>query len=78
MNIPQKAESIIKFWFKSLTTDKFYFDSSLFKTWFFKNEEFDSQVRKFYEDDVAKAILGDYSDWKQNPYSTLSLVVLLD
>lgn len=46
--------------------------------WFGYNPKLDLQIKHHYLEDVIKASLGDYDDWKEVPENRLALIILLD
>ena len=66
--IPEKAQSILDFWFKETAAEK------RFK----KDEIFDKTIRDKFLNDYELASQNEYDDWQDQPMSALALVLLFD
>lgn len=49
-----------------------------FKLWFDGTPEIDADIREKFSTDVEAAIAGKYDEWKDEKYSALALILLLD
>ena len=66
--IPEKAQSILDFWFKETPAEK------RFK----KDDTFDKTIRDKFLNDYELASQNEYDDWQDQPMSALALVLLFD
>jgi len=64
----ERAKAILDFWF---------IQSSM-KNWFSKNDEFDNKIKKFFLNDLKKAIDNEYDGWQDSAKECVALVILLD
>ncbi len=69
------VQEILDFWFG--TPDSEVYGQSRME-WFKKDDGFDAQVKAHLLDHHEQAIEGHYDDWKNDPWSALALIVLLD
>lgn len=71
-------QDIHSFWFKELSLEKDYLKERG-QLWFGKNPDVDQYMRKQFLPLLQDFSAGRYfSEWKQNPQSYVSLIVLLD
>ena len=61
-------KQILKFWFEELEL----------KDWFSKNDELDEKIRATYSQTIQDAKDKKLDHWKENPMSSLALIILLD
>ena len=66
--IPDKAQTILDFWFKETPAEK------RFK----KDETFDKTIRDRFLNDYELASQNECDDWQDQPMSALALVILFD
>ena len=66
--IPEAAQSLLDFWFGEENQQK----------WFKSTSEFDLYIHVNYSQLWQQALLGQLDHWKNQPYSALALVILLD
>lgn len=69
-----RAQEILLFWFGDDPEHPF----QLAPRWWKKDPEFDREIEAAFGADLQKAIRGEYDQWKQDPESSLALVILLD
>lgn len=75
MSLSTRAQSILNFWFGLETADSY---GDYRKAWFVKDADFDRQIKAQFLDDVHRARVGDYDDWRSTPKSAVALLILLD
>jgi len=74
-----KQEEIYQFWFRGVSDqDKADWQVEPYKFWFLQDENFDKEIQKNFEDDITKAVQGDYKDWELTPQGCLALIILFD
>lgn len=66
---------ILDFWFGS-SEDPNY--GKRRKQWFIKSAEFDRKVRAKFYDVYQQAVAGKLNSWKNQPWSCLALIIVLD
>ena len=71
-----RAQAILQFWF-GLGCDGLAANEANAKSWFAGGSTFDDACRAF-EDDVKRAMAGDYDDWSKDPQRDLARIILLD
>ena len=49
-----------------------------FRSWFFKDPDFDQQIVTRFSPFIVPAAAGEFSQWEETPLSTLALIILLD
>ena len=69
------AETILTYWFGA-NCDGFVSENE--KLWWTKSDETDAYIRDTFGDDIARASAGEHDDWRNEPRSSLALVILLD
>lgn len=72
-----KQDEILLYWFGNIQKEEAPEDSKQ-KIWFFKSDSTDNEIKEKFLKDVENAISDIYCDWEDNPYSALSLILLLD
>ena len=68
MPLSDRATSILTFWYEELTPEQ----------WFKKSDELDDQIKTRFENDVERALSGQYDIWAGDSQARLSLILLLD
>jgi uncharacterized protein (DUF924 family) len=75
----ERIDTILQFWFEEITDatriDK---NKSPFRNWFAKNDIFDSEIKRNFENDLLAAAKGEYSSWLKDPRGVLALIILFD
>ena len=66
--IPERAQTILDFWFKETPSEM------RFK----KDEKFDQKIKDNFLKDYELACQNEYDDWQDKPMSCLALVILFD
>jgi uncharacterized protein (DUF924 family) len=72
-----RVKDILDFWFGSLV-DAELITPERTQLWFSGSPEVDDEIRDLFEDDLMKAIAGDYDHWADDPLGRLALIILLD
>ncbi len=63
----QKAKEVIDFW-RNLGSDG----------WFAKNDAVDAEISRRFGELVARAVSGEFDEWRSDPISCLALILVLD
>ena len=72
-------DEILTFWFEGLNDRKLLDKNApAVKKWFVKNEHFDREIRQQFEENLLKAVRGEYAPWKNSASGRLALVILFD
>jgi uncharacterized protein (DUF924 family) len=74
-------EDILRFWFADIpvkTEDVAPYVGNRMHLWFAGTPEIDAEIRKRFEKDLLKAVLGDHEEWTKTARGRLALVILLD
>lgn len=75
--LPLRAQEILKFWFGPLRGYSDY-PTDQSAAWGAGSFTVNEQIRALFEDDVKRAILGNYNVWRETPRGRLALILLLD
>jgi len=70
------VKKILQFWFGSLENGQATAEQQ--KLWWSKHLLADKYITEHFQQDVLKAIAGQYEDWLQDPKGTLALIILVD
>ena len=72
-----RIQVILNFFFGEFESET---DFERAKVWrlFSATDEFNAEIREKFENDVNKAVNGDYDNWRSTPNGCLALLVLLD
>lgn len=73
----EKTESILHYWFGNAEKEALPSEHRSW-VWFGEDASLDAEMKDLFEEDLLKAIQGDYEDWKQTPRGILALIILLD
>lgn len=63
-----ECQSVLDFWFDELSR----------KQWFIKDLSLDDEISERFASLHQKAVLGELSDWRENPKSALAEIIVLD
>jgi uncharacterized protein (DUF924 family) len=73
----KRVEEILQFWFgESLRTG--VVPAERLQFWFGGQEQTDQQIRDLFQEDLRRAMGGEYDHWRQSPRGRLALIILLD
>ncbi len=75
MALPHPSQSILEFWFGSITDPDY---GQPRQAWFIKDPQFDHQIQAQFFGIYAQAATGQLQDWQDHPLSGLALVIVLD
>ena len=73
-----RYQEILNYWFgdPQNPTKTQYGEEKAF--WWTSPPQLDDEIRNLFENDYEKARRGEYDDWKEEPFSTLALILLFD
>lgn len=68
------AEDVIRFWFGEPGASPLANATS----WWEKDDAFDREIKKLFEETLNRGVRGELSDWESTPRGRLGLVILYD
>ena len=75
----KQAKAVLDYWFSDFDIDeKIDSESACVQRWFRRNMETDKEIKKLFEEDLKKAIKGEYDFWAEDAEGRLALTILLD
>lgn len=73
------SNEILEFWFADVNDASLISNKNLIvQRWFTANSEFDAEIRRRFEPELAAAASGARKDWEKTPQGRLALVILFD
>jgi uncharacterized protein (DUF924 family) len=75
--VPVEARRLLQFWFGRATHAPAEARENA-ERWFRQSDDFDNAIRAQFGDFPARAAAGKFDQWRDNPHSTLALVVTFD
>lgn len=72
-----EIENILQYWFGDVEKAALPSEHRIW-TWLATNDGLDAEIRKIFEQDLVKAINGEYDHWKETPRGLLAWLILLD
>ena len=77
MTNKQRIQTILHYWFGRVEETVIPSEHRA-RIWFGDNEEVDKEIKAQFDQDLRRAMLGQYLDWEKSSRSQLALIITLD